>query len=369
MQTTVLAAILLGATSVASNVAGQTVALKPPDAEASVEFTKLVSMRELGDGSVLLVDLGVNRLFHYDWTTGTTEEIGSRGRGPLEYEHVGRVYAVGPDSTLFTDSKNGRWNLLVGARIVSTMSENRPLNRLLRSRLLGGDRHGHVLGQRRFRFSGRSRLAGADSLLLLLADWRAGTHDTIARLKGPGPAGYARLPATHERPLSIVSVSPLGSQEWPLLFPDGAIAVARLDPYRIDWRLPDGSWVHGDPLPFESRRVTRRIKCAAIQGYIPTSGPCDPDLLPGWPETVPPFLRPLTRPLVMPTPEGRLLVERAFVGLDPHRRYDVIDRRGRLAATLTLPADAFVLGLGRNAVYTVVTDEWGLQTLRRHPWD
>ncbi len=69
-----------------------------------------------------------------------------------------------------------------------------------------------------------------------------------------------------------------------------------------------------------------------------------------------------------PAPEGRLVVRRAPDLRVLENRYDLVDREGRLEATLILPANEAIVGFGRNSVYLVETDEFDLQTLRRHPW-
>jgi len=51
------------------------------------------------------------------------------------------------------------------------------------------------------------------------------------------------------------------------LFPDGWIAIARLDPYLVEWRTPDGRTVRGTPLPSARVKVDdaeKRAYMAAI---------------------------------------------------------------------------------------------------------
>jgi hypothetical protein len=67
-------------------------------------------------------------------------------------------------------------------------------------------------------------------------------------------------------------------------------------------------------------------------------------------------------------PDGRLLIRRTPGTVSSAARYDIVDRRGTLAATLTLPANEAVVGFGEKSIYIVATDDVGLQTLRRHPW-
>jgi hypothetical protein len=49
-------------------------------------------------------------------------------------------------------------------------------------------------------------------------------------------------------------------------------------------------------------------------------------------------------------------------------RYDIVDRAGRLVATLALPVNERIVAVGKRGVYVVETTELGLQYVRRHPW-
>ena len=76
---------------------------------------------------------------------------------------------------------------------------------------------------------------------------------------------------------------PLAGGEEPILFPDGWVAIARIDPYRVDWRSPDGQWTHGAPLPFTTVRLDAREREAFARSHRWARG------LPTWPETAPAF--------------------------------------------------------------------------------
>lgn len=339
------------------------------DAVAPTDFTQVVAVRELSDGSVLVADRRENRVVLIDWRSGTTRELGRTGRGPREFESVGALVPLGDDLTLFPDGRVGRWNLIDGARMIDAV-QDRSVVRLLRWRLNGGDERGRVLGTVGFLYaSGPQRASeAADSLYVVLADWRTDRADTIARIKGAGQGGWTRLPAQGTRPESLIAGNPLDALEQALLFPDGAVAIARLDPYRVDWRLPDVRWVRGAPLPFEPQPVTPDVRCAAMVGQGPPAPRCDPDLLPGWPDVIPPFLRTLRIPTLHAAPGGALVVARTVLPGQPTRRYDLIGRDGRLAGVLELPADHQIVGFGAESVYVVTMSDSDLQTLTRHPW-
>lgn len=340
------------------------IALGPPDAVAAYQFTYITSVRELSDGTMLVTDRVAPELVHIRWESPDPGAIGRRGGGPGEYQGTLRLYPLAGDTTLLYDSYNGRWSLIDGARIVTTLSEHRPLNRMFSGNLAGSDTLGHVLGLCGYTVPDREPAMGsrADSAAVVLAEWRSEWVDTMAHVKGSGFTGVTIVPARAGRPPSVVVNTPFSARDEAVLFPDGWIAVARLTPYQVDWRAPDGRWIRGAPLPWVPIPVTDREKCAAMPAYA--GDPCDPSVLDGWPETIPPFLGVALRP----APDGRLLIARTRTADSREHRYDVVDRRGRLTGTIELPANARIVGVGSRSVYVAVTGEWDLQTLQRRPW-
>jgi hypothetical protein len=152
----------------------------------------------------------------------------------------------------------------------------------------------------------------------------------------------------------------LGAGEEALLFPDGWIAVARLNPYRVDWYAPDTGSVQGSPLPFERIAVTDREK-AAYRDRVGGSAASAPEA--AWAATVPPFL---IAPLFA-LDDGTLLIERVPSADRPDNRYDVIDRQGRLVGRLSLPSGQRIGGVGKGAFYVITTRDDGIQHVSRHP--
>jgi hypothetical protein len=205
----------------------------------------------------------------------------------------------------------------------------------------------------------------------MLADRESQRVDTIQRLRGRGSGGYYVGPAEGSMPALILVSNPIASEELALLFSDGWIAIARLDPYRVDWRSTDGRWRRGAPLPFDVVRVADREKCWAFRRVAGRGRTCDASQIPGWPPTFPPFLPPpLQRlaPTLQAAPDRRLVIARTLTSASTHRRYDIVDRAGRLSAILNLEPNELLIGFGARSVYVLATDEDGVQTLRRHDW-
>jgi hypothetical protein len=166
------------------------------------------------------------------------------------------------------------------------------------------------------------------------------------------------------RTVSIV-VNPLAVAEQVVLFPDGWVAVARLDPYRVDWITGDGRVIRGAPLPEKRVRIDDNVKRWVLDDIARQTGrpPAKPENMPSdWPATIPPFL---TNTLLA-SPDGTLWVRRAATEPAAPTRYDVLDRQGHLVRRVALGLDERVAGFGPSVVYSVAADDNGIQRLRRH---
>lgn len=349
---------------------GTAIVLEPSNGVGPVRFTQVTSVRELRDGRVLIADRIERRLYCVDFEAQVVSEIGRVGPGPREYESIGRVWALGSDSTLLTEGAiQRRWHLLDGVQIVTTV-EPHVSPGAFQQGPLGADTLGHVLGVRGFWYARpvyRDRL-NADSLVLLLVDRATETIDTIAILKGAGSIASGSTGPRGGMVSQFFWHNPLAAEETAMLFPDGWVAVARPEPYRVDWRTPAGVWRRGSALPRDTVIVTKERMCEAELRYVQRPGwRCQPDELAGWPEIEPPFLALHWFMEWLQSPEGYLVVPRAPVAAQTNR-WDFIDREGMLAAVLTLPASEHVVGFGIGSVYVTVTDAVGLKTLQRHPW-
>lgn len=343
--------------------------LRAPNASyaGELDFERVTSMRELADGSILVADRAGRRILHIRWDGSEPRTVGRLGDGPGEYRQIGWLYALGGDSTLFTEEFSGRWLILRHNRIVSTMAQGGTLNQLLGGELSSGH-HTRVLG-----LADASRRARADSLSLVRADLVSRRADTLARVRARGSRiRLTMLPPTASGLPVILTGNPLDTEEQALWFADDWIAIARLDPYRVDWRSPDGRWSFGSPLPYRGEPVDREERCWAIQRMTRNTAPCAvEERVADWPEAMPPFLpRGPTRALLplLASPDGRLVIARSPSRGAPESRYDFIDRRGDRTGSLVLPPNEVLLGFGRASLYVLSGDADGVATVRRHPW-
>ena len=288
-----------------------------PIERSGPEFERIVGVRELRDGSVLVADRGQPAVLHMRTLSSAPVPVGRAGSGPGEYRALGDLWPLGGDSSLLTDSYTGRWLLLEGARVVRTFPESRSGNLVVRGATDGASAAGEVVARRRYSHrGGRAFLeSNSDSLVVVRAHLRSDVVDSIAVVAGHGPDGYTRIPEAAGRPTYILPMNPLGSADQVLLHADGWLAVVRARPYRVEWRRPDGTWVVGPALP-----------------------------------------------------AGRMAIARTERLGDARRWYDIVDRRGQLVATLTLARGEVLVGSGERWAYVSFTDEDGLQALRRYEW-
>ena len=338
------------------------ISLRPANATLAVEFSVVSSIRELSDGRVLITDAKEQRLVVADLRAGTVSEVGRRGEGPGEYRFVERLMPLRGDSSFMPSG--GRWLMLDGARIVATLAGDAPAVAAATTGLIGADglelvyvrRGAAPLPQRPL------TTTRGDSAWLLRVSRASGRVDTLARL---------RATQTTLRTMSFGSAK---SQRWTppaflsdddaIPFADGWIAIARLEPYRVDWLSRDGRVQQGAPFHVALRRVEERDRQALIDSFPSRPGRMPDRDWTSFPVSVPPF----QAPAMLASPDGRVLIQRTITASEPSARYDIVNRVGVLVAELLLSRGQRIVGFGAKSVYVATTDESGIQHVSRHPW-
>lgn len=338
------------------------------------EFSAIVGIRELSDGRVLVSDSREKRIVVLDFATGKSTPIGRIGDGPKEYRQVSALYALPRDSTLMPLDWGGNWFI---------MSGDVAAGRLLSDQALGSTRYAMVGG---FDAGGTALLLtqvgpskanlGEDSLEVVLHDRRTHEERRIGRARSPygAPPGAPRVSGRQNsgavRAFDPRSPGPgpatLFEMDRVAMFPDGWVAIARLQPYRVDWRAADGTVTNGAPIE-PPRAYSDRDKQAHLDEQAALSGSPRRKVenVFGWPDYLPAF-EGQGFPLLT-APDGRLWIARK-VTADAHgHRYDVVNRKGQLVGVMALPANQRLVGFGRRAAYVAVTDDDGIQRLQRHP--
>lgn len=334
-----------------------------PGVTVEHEFTAISAVRELADGRVLLVDEGDGQVFVVDFAQRRTVAIGARGSGPSEYLKPASLLPLAADSTILPDPPNDRWLVLHGSKVVGIQKPAIP-DGVSQRVPVGAD----TLGQLVFLSPIRAGPGGPiiperrDSRYVVRTSRVSGRLDTIALLRSrTSTISMSAGP----RPSISVRVNPLALGEGVVTFSDGWVAVARVEPYRVDWITPAGKLLRGAPLPFVPVRLDQRELRYYAEREADRTGtrPIDPATIPGWPEIMPPFLdRGLTG-----DSQGRLWVRRPATSASPRGWYDVINRRGLLAGRVFTNDDRRIVGFGPGTVYTARVDENGVEHFERHP--
>ena len=348
--------------------APRAITLRPADATLGEPFASIYSIRELADGRVLISDNSSdNRVVVADLGSGRLRRIGHVGAGPREYRRAGRLFALPGDSTLLIDSPDrGRWWLLMHHdSIVRSVPPDLPALRVVGGSPSGADDRGRVLG---VRSTGSEKLTHNRIRLKLVAvigDRNGALADTIARLGGD--EHEITQVGTRARPFWVQRQLSGSVAEQALMFPDGWIAVVRVEPYRVEWLTSSGGWVRGPEIPWERPRADAREKAAALERHRLRYGEKNLKQVEAypWADRIAPVR---SSSATIAAPDGKLLVLRAQWSKEPDTRYDVFDRSGQRLAQLVLPDSERVMGFGPRSIYISVRDGDDFHYLRRHPW-
>jgi len=371
------ALLIAVACAMSSSLAAQRPAiikLQPQDARLETAFTAITSIRELSDGRVLVTDPRDLQLVVADFRSGDVRQISRRGGGPGEYGMAAPVQPIGGDSSLMVDFMQRRWLLLHADRMVATVSQDDAVVRATRGFAFGTDRLGHVLT---VGYTdppdGQLVTTLRDSSLLLLVHRGSGRTDTLTRILERPTARTVTRNAKGEVTASSARALRLRVGEQYKLHEDGSLAIIRINPFRVDWRSPEGRWTLGAALPVPVIRMNNREKQASLartarsMAANPSSTPLPPQLVTpddDWPDVMPPYVMGET----IFSPEGHVIFRRQPSADQPGIAYHVVDRRGRLVGMIELKDNERLFASGARSIYVVETDADDLKYIRRHPW-
>ncbi len=346
--------------------------LRPATSTLDVEFLGVTSVREIADGRVIVTDGKAQQLFLADFSARRAALLGRKGRGPRERLWVGKIQPLAGDSSLLDDMNNRRFLLFHGAAIVDVVPPDHPAVLATRAILAGSDSVGHLMN-----LSGPPSKAGtqlitrADSLAVVLINRRTGRLDTVARVRERPHRRDVEMDAQGRVTRSMFSATEPNAQgEDAQLFPDGWLAIVRLEPRRVDWRSPTGAWTRGAPFPLRPAPLDARARRSIEAQRAEAMAEAKRYRLPAPRATSFPTTLPVLETYAVPktASDGRLLLRRSRSTPDDPIRYLVVNRRGTIDGEIVLGAHEDIVGFGPRTVYVTVTDEDDIQLLRRHPW-
>ena len=353
------------------------VPIGPPNATLKEEFTRLLSVRELASGRVLLTDDQDSRIIAADFRTDAVRTLGRAGDGPGEYRTVGRLWDIGGDSTFMSVPYRSRWILLHRDSIVSTLTGQVPI--VLKAGggvVRGADARGAVLTLAPTVYVPGTRYTAPDSFTYVRINRATLKLDSVLKVANTDkdikvyPRSTGAPPPPDKRMYSIS----LKARDQIAVFPDGVVAILRGNPYRVDWCLAPGKpCTIGALQERESRAWGDADKSAylkamnALAAWPPTT---NVDQTFGWPEKMPPFATPggPDEANFWPTTSGNVVVERLPNASSALFSYDVIDSHSRLVAKFSVPPGHRILGFGAKSAYVIHVDDDQVQRLQRHSW-
>jgi hypothetical protein len=330
------------------------------------DFDRLFAAVELGPDRVLLTERGEQRPFVVDWRTGMRASVGTVGRGPSEFQGPRRLYALGGDSALIEDAYRSSFYPFVNGKVQQSLNLRVVQNGYSQQLLVGADRHGRfavVRVETRGVYNRGTNRSNARQLVLVIGEAGNSRLDTVTRLRGSFRAETSVFRMNVGRRLEYQHYSLLVTEEQALLFPDGWLAVARKEPYRVEWRAPDRGWRRGPvasdsviPVTANEKRYALFLHATALQrpSY-------KVEEFPNWPPTMPPF--PLDA--LLPLPDGRLAVRRTPSAKDRTEWIDIFDRSGKRVNRWRLPPDHQLIGISAKWLYLTSRDEDDLYSLWR----
>ncbi len=350
--------------------------LGAPAGALTEDFSDVSSVRELADGRALLTDRRERRIVVGDFRTGRATLIGRNGSGPGEYQVIGPITPIAGDSSIITDFMQRRFLLFDADRIVGQSSPDHPVVLATQGFFNGADARGNLwLRRTDARGVGVTITDNRDSAYVVLVRRATGAQDTVAKLRTRPTRVEQRVNDKKETTFtSIAATGVLSSEEQAALYTDGTLAIARLEPFRVDWRSPAGVWTRGAPLPVAQIRVDARERAAFMERnaatYKPSANPMPGMATPTPPSAsdFPPVFPPFGNGAVTAGPAGTLLVRRPKSADYMGSHYFVIDRRGTLLGELSLPANETIVGASARHVYVVAKDDDDIHRVRRHVW-
>lgn len=343
------------------------------------ELNKIVRLRALDDGRLLVVDGKDALVYILDPRTGSQQTVGRQGDGPSEYRLPSHLLAARGDTTILLDILSRRSFRLVGGTLQPARRDS--LLGAVRAGLCGMDRDGFVVATQGYvslarqasgEYGGSTGPKDADSLVVVRYRLGAARLDTIARLRGGYGGTVVKVNLVNGRGQGGWVISaPAAVEEQACMFPDGWIAMLRRAPYRVEWLTPDGTRAASGTLSEETIVMTQREREFARERLMGTSASVraiPTSEFPPWPDHAPPFVSAALEGSMIPSADGLLLVPRWPRSDQRLWIYDVIGRDARRVGRIILGEQSRIIGTTLGVLYILDTDDDGLHRIRRVRW-
>ncbi len=264
-----------GTALLATHTQPPTRTLAAPDWVINHEFRTPVAVRELPDGRVLIADRRALQIVVADRRRNTVRQVSRSGQGPGEYRTTHSIFGVGGDTTILVDPIQRRWITFVGDSAIASLSRAFDslslLTAVARSNavVLSLDVFGNALVMpldvdRPVPYE----IGPADSLAVALLSRRSGRADTVTHVL-MAPIRREALRNSSGEVSGVRTIRPPWSvQERAVLCENGWLGLVRLNPYRVEWRSPTGSWQRMAPLSYTATRATSQERMLTWRGLL-----------------------------------------------------------------------------------------------------
>jgi hypothetical protein len=378
-----------------------TVTITTTEAKSTEQFSSMVSVRGLSDGSAIVADatLATRRLVLLDKSLAHAKVILDSAAMTLG---VNGLIPFAGDSTIIVEvSSQSMLVLDASGKVARVMAPPKGQDIFLLSGMntatgtAGIDPLGRIVYRANYRMMPAPNAQGQmmmppppEKAPIVRGNFDTRTVDTIGELAIPVMIRQAPRPMGVAMTDMKVEVNPMATgDEWAMLS-DGSIAIVRWQDYHIDWIDADGTKRSGPKMLFDWRKASddeKKFKVDSMTKWIDSMIKLEAarPLPPGMPNMVRPpqptfsFIpldqMPTYHPPIRP---GSVRADRdnnlwilpttssdAKNGL----LYDVVNRKGELYQRVQLPPGAVIAGFGKGGLVYLLQqagDKWSLSRAR-----
>ncbi len=349
------------------------------------EFSRITSVRELSNGSLLVLDGAERIITAITFESNSSRKVGRQGGGPREVRFPSNLLAVSQDTVWITDLANFRWlpvdaNLNFGATVPFG-----PVGDLvLRESMLGADMMGNLYFSLDRGLAEKRSSSGYREVPVVRVrrrDWKVDTILTIIAPAGRESSSRSAGPGQ----IQLMTTRPLAFEDQVAIAPNGSVLVLQALTSSVKVIDASGRARQGKPLKRPVVVVDETEKAAIRAGQVVAGSifvvggsgtatsirsvtprtprpPLQDMPRTEWPKVKPPFLRG-----ALASPLGRVWTIRPAQSSVRERIYDVISESGDYAGAVSVLPELALIAVGRKHVYLTHTDGDGLQTIRRYP--